>query len=126
VKSTFDPIAGFYSGAARVYTTFTEIAYPLRVTTVDLPLAKVGVPYSVQLEATGGWTPYRWASKPPFPLPHWLELTEGGLLHGTPPSAGTSHLTISVLDNYQPPAEASSGVLLLKVVGAAPQPSTSE
>jgi len=52
------------------------------ITTSSLPVATSGVAYSVQLEATGGVTPYKW--KLIGKLPKGLKLKSNGLLSGTP------------------------------------------
>ncbi|HMK96028.1 MAG TPA: Ig domain-containing protein, partial [Acidimicrobiales bacterium] len=52
------------------------------ITTTSLPSATVGTPYSEQLQATGGATPYKW-KKVAGSLPKGLKLNHRGLLSGT-------------------------------------------
>jgi len=54
----------------------------MTVTTVSLPNAEVGVPYSVTLTETGGVAPITWA-KTAGTIPAGLSLT-GAVLSGTP------------------------------------------
>ncbi len=61
------------------YFTLTVTAF--EVTTTSLPDATVGTPYSVQLTASGGVTPYKW--KAMGTLPTGLTLTKAGVLSGT-------------------------------------------
>jgi hypothetical protein len=53
-----------------------------RVTTTSLPNAKRGVAYSIQLQATGGATPYKW--KLIGALPKGLKLHSNGFMSGNP------------------------------------------
>jgi hypothetical protein len=56
---------------------------PLVITTTTIPNAQVGVPYSQQLVATGGTTPYTW-SITLGSLPSGLSMDSTGLITGTP------------------------------------------
>ena len=55
---------------------------PSIVTTSPLPAATIGIPYSQNLAASGGKSPYTWISAN---LPSWLSLSSTGTLTGTPP-----------------------------------------
>lgn len=67
------------------------------ITTSSVPNANQGVAYSVQLEATGGTTPYKWKFIAGS-LPKGLKDHRNGLLSGTPSlkksSPGTYDLTV--------------------------------
>jgi hypothetical protein len=64
-----------------------------------LPHGTVGTPYHQVITATGGAYPtYEWSLAPGTTLPGGLSFTSGGVLHGTPTTAGTYHLTVSVND----------------------------
>jgi hypothetical protein len=77
---------------------------PLTITTAALLSGTVGVPYSQQFAARDGTAPYTWTATS---LPSWLSLTTGGLLSGTPPSAGQSTLfTVTVTDSAGVSAQA--------------------
>lgn len=69
----------------------------LAVTTVSLPEATTGAPYSQALTATGGTTPYAW-SVSAGSLPSGLSLSSGGTISGTPAAAGTSSFTAKATD----------------------------
>ncbi len=59
----------------------------LRLAGGNPPNGTVDVPYSHDLQATGGWPPYYFYAE--TGLPPGLQLEEDGELHGTPESAGT-------------------------------------
>jgi Putative Ig domain len=76
----------------------------LAITTVSLPGAQVGTPYSMALAASGGTTPYSWTLTSGT-LPAGLTFnTTSGVISGTPTalSAGTS-LSFMVSDAGAPP-----------------------
>ncbi len=68
---------------------------PPAVTTAALPNGTVNVPYSQQLSASGGATPYQWAVTQGA-LPAGLTLSPGGLLAGTPTTTQTASFTVTV------------------------------
>jgi hypothetical protein len=71
----------------------------LQIADSTLPHGNVGMPYSVQLEVTGGQPPYRWGLGADSPnLPAGLSLGSGGLLSGTPEAFGSANLTLKVTD----------------------------
>ena len=67
------------------------------VSTSPLGVGTVGIPFSRQLLATGGTTPYAW-SLVSGSLPAGLTLNPGGLISGTPTDTGTSEFTVQVTD----------------------------
>ncbi len=69
----------------------TVVADLVITTTSPLPGGTVGAPYaSTQLTATGGVGAYHWVTAQSGPLPAGLELSDGGLITGTPKVNGTS------------------------------------
>ena len=78
------------------WTLYTNC--PLTIATPGLPDANTAVPYSIRLNANGGTTPYKW-SVDSGSLPDGLSLTDGGLLSGTPTTAGSSAFTVRVADS---------------------------
>lgn len=71
----------------------------LAITTVSLPAATNGVPYSTFLAAAGGTSPYTWAISSGS-LPAWASLnTSTGEIHGTPNAVATTSFTVQVTDN---------------------------
>jgi plastocyanin len=71
------------------------------VTTRSLPAGTVGTAYSARLKAAGGQTPLTW-SLVSGTLPAGLHLSSGGLISGTPTTAGTSNFTVQVTDSSSP------------------------
>ena len=74
----------------------------LVITSPDwLPDGEVGSSYSIQLNASGGQPPYHWylpggtASLPPGTM----NLSDSGILSGTPSTAGTYNFTLGVFNN---------------------------
>jgi PKD repeat protein len=71
---------------------------PLGITTTDLSYGVTGRAYSDSLAATGGLEPYSWAITNST-LPNGLILNSTtGDIYGTPTAAGTSNLTVQVMD----------------------------
>ncbi|MBZ5560604.1 MAG: Ig domain-containing protein, partial [Acidobacteriia bacterium] len=83
---------------------FTTRQLTLNVTPVfismntSLPFGNVSVPYSQQLQASGGTGPYTWTLAPGSFLPPGLTLTSDGLLAGTPPASGQFNFNVNVED----------------------------
>jgi len=69
----------------------------LAVTTTALDPYSSGVPYSFQLQAAGGSGIYAWRIVSGT-LPSGLEMTIGGLIHGTPTQTATANLIFEVVD----------------------------
>lgn len=86
----------------------------LGISTTALPEGTVGTSYSQQLAASGGVAPYNWTIVSGS-LPNGLDLSSGGLLSGTPTSAGSSTFTVEVGDGS---AQQASQALTLSVVAA--------
>jgi hypothetical protein len=61
--------------------------HELRILTTILPAGQVGVPYSFQLQASGGKPPYHWALAAGS-LPPGLNLADDGTVTGAPLVAG--------------------------------------
>jgi type VI secretion system secreted protein VgrG len=69
----------------------------ITLTPATLPVGAVGVPYSVQITASGGTGPYTFAVSSGT-LPAGMTLTAGGLLSGTPTAVTSSPVTILARD----------------------------
>jgi Putative Ig domain/Regulator of chromosome condensation (RCC1) repeat len=67
------------------------------VTTARLPIGTLGFRYLVQLQASGGTLPLTWAITTGT-LPAGLLFSAAGRIIGTPTTAGTSTLTVTVTD----------------------------
>jgi uncharacterized protein (TIGR03437 family) len=73
---------------------------PLRITsTSPLPNATVQSPYNQQLNAIGGVPPYIWRCDCSFPP--GVSMAQNGVISGTPTSAGSYTLSVSVQDQQQ-------------------------
>lgn len=86
------------------------------ITTTSLPSATRGQPYSKQLAATGGTTPYSW--KRIGTLPKGLSLSSTGLLSGTPrvtDAAGPYPFSVKVTTAQAPghPSQSATQALSL-------------
>ena len=84
-----------------------------------LPAGKVGVTYSQQITASGGTGTYTF-SVASGTLPAGLTLTAGGLLSGTPTTAGSSPVTIRATDGNGCPAVIPYTIVIVPVITLAP------
>ncbi|MFN8579724.1 MAG: putative Ig domain-containing protein [Gemmatimonadaceae bacterium] len=73
---------------------------PLVILTAELPLAKVGVPYIVSLESSGGSTTPSW-SLADGRLPGGLSLSASGVVSGTPAVAESTSFTVRATSGVQ-------------------------
>jgi hypothetical protein len=84
------------------FQPFTIVISPsasLSVQPASLPTVPAGAPFSIQLSATGGISPYFFEFEFfPAQPPEWLNLSFSGLLTGTPPSAGSYPFSVYVMD----------------------------
>ena len=80
------------------------------VTTTTLQNATVNSSYSATLNGTGGVAPYTWAVTSGS-LPAGLSLSSGGVISGTPTTAGSASFTVTLTD--QEGNEASAGLSLV-------------
>jgi hypothetical protein len=85
-------------GCAIIDTPASITNYPaLRITTTKLPAASPNVPYSAQLQAAGGVSPYYWyESTAP---PDGLTLNSDGSMTGTPTSGSPNQFSCVVYDS---------------------------
>lgn len=105
VADNLSPIPRFVQSQA------VRIAEQLRLTTPPLLSGQVGVAYTQTIRATGGGLPYTF-SAPAALLPPGLTLSSGGLLSGTPTTAGTYRFTATVSDGQQGSANATYSVTI--------------
>jgi putative Ig domain-containing protein/IPT/TIG domain-containing protein len=92
---------------------------PLQITTSVLPAGTAKISYSLQLQASGGTSPYVWGILAGS-LPNGLALdSRAGTISGTPSTAGTFPLTIAVQDS-----KSASATEKLSLVIAAGKPTS--
>ena len=90
--------AGVYEIAKTLPITIESLTI---TTTSPLPDGTIGVPYTAQMEATGGTLPYHWSISS-GQLPDGLTIDpDTGEISGTPTTAGTFGFTVQVTDNSQ-------------------------
>ena len=85
------------SGLAAATQQVTITAPPLVFKTTSLKVATEGVPYHLQLGASGGVQPYTWSVSSGSP-PTGITLTKHGALGGTPTESGQFTFTVQVQD----------------------------
>lgn len=78
------------TGVGQITITVIDV---LQITTVALPGATVGGAYSATLTATGGNGTYTWTGTG---LPAGITLSSAGVLSGTPTTAGSNSLVLTV------------------------------
>jgi hypothetical protein len=85
----------------------------LQIATTALPRGNVGVPYNLQLEASGGQPPYEWQLAPDSPpLPAGLSFSSSGLISGTPTLFSGANLKVIVTDAASASAEKSLQIVI--------------
>jgi hypothetical protein len=84
------------------FTVVINNPSPPTINNASLPTGTVGTPYSFQFTAVGGLAPLVWSETTmgPLPLPN-LGVGLGGVLSGTPSSAGIFPITVNVIDQLK-------------------------
>ncbi len=84
--------------ADRLFTV--TIGPAVVITTASpLPAGTLGSAYNVTLAATGGQGPYSWTTDDGVPMPPGLNLSESGVITGTPTQAGDYSIPIVAFDS---------------------------
>ena len=89
----------FGTAQTATQTLTINVVAQLTVTTVTAPPAVVGTPYSFQLAASGGVSPYTWTLQAGSVLPAGLTLSSAGLISGTPTASGPVTFTVVCKDS---------------------------
>lgn len=84
-------------GQSASKSTSLTISAGVTASTPTVPPAAVNSPFSLQLTATGGTTPYTWSLNAGT-LPAGITLSPAGLLSGTPTTASSLTFTVNVID----------------------------
>jgi len=92
------------------------VGEPLIVRTTSLPKALLRQSYRLQLQADGGIKPLKWTLENGG-LPRGIDLSEDGVLSGSPSQSGEFHFTLTVADSGKPGRQKSQD-LVLQVVAA--------
>jgi hypothetical protein len=91
------------------------IIAPPSITTTSLPGGVVGAAYNATVAATGGTTPYTWSATG---LPAGLSIdAASGAITGTPTTAGSSTVTITVTDSTNPAHLSAAKTLSINIAG---------
>ena len=101
------------TASANFSITITVATLTVTTTSSNLPTGTVSTMYpNTQLNASGGISPYTWAWVPQTGsmLPPGLSLSTGGLITGTPTSAGTFNVTVTVTDSETTPMTANANL----------------
>ena len=83
----------------------------VEIATESLPDGMIGAPYSYQLEAKSGVTPYVW-SRVQGDLPPGVDLLDSGALEGTPTTEGTFTFDVHVHDATGSVAAATFSIVI--------------
>ena len=85
------------NSATKVLTLIVKPVAPLTITLTQLPRGSVGTPYSQNIGASGGQTPYTWSIQSGN-LPEGLTLNHSGIISGTPERAVTTSFVLRLTD----------------------------
>jgi Putative Ig domain/Fibronectin type III domain len=85
------------NSATKALTLIVRSAAPLTITLSQLPRGSVGIPYSQNIGASGGQTPYTWSIQSGN-LPDGLILNQSGIISGTPERAVTTSFVLRLTD----------------------------
>ena len=100
----------YVSAAAAQLTVVADLV----ITTTSLPGGTVGTPYpNTQLTASGGVGAYHWVFEQSGPLPAGMQLSDDGLITGTPKVGGTFPVQLQVSDSAANPHHASKTLQLV-------------
>ena len=111
-------IASFYS--AETPTTLVATTTGVPEGFVGTAYSSTGSTYSNQLTATGGVQPYSWSCLSTCALPRGLSLSSGGLITGTPTSAGgPTNVSFKVTDSHTPTAATATVTLPMTIASTA-------
>jgi hypothetical protein len=94
------------SNSTCMFANKFQVVSPLRITSVSLPDAGYGVPYTARITAAGGVGPYSWAVISGAP-PDGVVLNPNGVFSGAPLSVAPATLTAQVMDKYGATATAT-------------------
>lgn len=85
------------NSTTKALTMTVRSAAPLTITATQLPRGSVGTPYSQNIGASGGQTPYTWSIQSGN-LPDGLTLNQTGVISGTPERPVTTSFVLKLTD----------------------------
>jgi hypothetical protein len=100
--------------ASRQFTLVVAIGLTI-ATPPTLPVATVGIPYTVLLQASGGGAPYTWKDTAGSP-PAGVSVGINGNLSGTPTATGSSSFTVQVTDSLGHQASAQLSLTVARAL----------
>lgn len=111
-SATVATVADYNSGndSSSVTTQVSTFSGPLdpKISPESIPQARVGLPYSVTFDVSGGLPPYDISIVADVPGLH----VDGNRLFGAPEAVGEYEVIVNVQDNNVPPGEASKSYIL--------------
>ncbi len=105
-------------GTATAVLTITVVGPPLLIATTTLPngtLTPPLTPYSFTFVATGGTPGYTWAITSGALPPGLGTLSAGGVISGTPTTAGTFTFAVKVTDATTPTAQTATAAVTITI-----------
>jgi acid phosphatase len=114
-------LPGAASGAPAMWEFFNTTGggtSPVAIATTSLQNGTVGQAYSMQMNATGGTSPYTW-SVSSGSLPAGLSLSAAGVIGGTPTTAGSSTFGVTVRDTSSQTASKSLALTVASLTATA-------
>jgi hypothetical protein len=105
--------------ATKALSITVVAALSITTTQSQIPAGIVGQSYSAPVTATGGTTPYAWswAAQALSSLPPGLGIDPvSGTISGTPNSAGTFNVTVTVVDSTSPQQTATANFSIIVTV----------
>lgn len=93
---------------------------PVQITTTSLPYGIVGTAYSQNIAVSGGQAPYTFALASNSKMPAGLSLSAQGQITGTPTTAGSTSLSITVTDAASAQSTQALSIAVYNPVSIAP------
>ncbi|MDQ6739559.1 MAG: putative Ig domain-containing protein, partial [Actinomycetota bacterium] len=102
---------------AQANLNLTITTGPPSITTTLLPAGTVGSAYSATVSAAGGTPPYTFSATG---LPAGLSINSSGRITGTPTTAGTSPVSVTVKDSTTPTGQMATANLSITIASTQP------
>src|SRR5260370_40371582 len=113
-----------FAGGLLLLAIYAQAQQPpselLTISAKELPKASLWEPYTFQLQASGGISPYHWRVISGS-LPHGLRLRDPGELAGIPDEVAQFEFNVLVTDKSSPPQPQKPKVILAKEMPPHPE-----